>query len=61
MEYIIISFEDLLKLLDAVREKLADGWEPQGGVSVAMSFDTNDRLPRYVKYHFAQAMVRTTK
>lgn len=34
MEYVILQQQDIEELEDAVNERLADGWRPQGGVSL---------------------------
>lgn len=61
MEYQVIVGENLMDVQSSVRVRLVDGWEPFGGVSVAMAYDTNRDEPKYLKYHFAQAMVRYFK
>lgn len=54
MEYKIVTAENYRNLEERVRESISDGWIPQGGVSVSMSFGTSVYSSRYV-----QAMVRT--
>ena len=53
MQYIVIeeiSVEDLAK---GVNKMIADGWRPQGGVSISLS-----ESPEYQYYAAAQAMIK---
>ena len=49
IEYIVASQESPLKLQNAIKEYLREGWQPQGGVAVIV--DGSSRL-------YYQALVR---
>lgn len=57
MDYIIHSANNKADLCAAVRESIAEGWELQGGVSLAVYFDNE---PGYYVPHeiYCQAMIR---
>lgn len=57
-QYIIISHQDSERLAQEVNERLADGWELQGGVSVAQSVYLNRNDDSCYDNTFAQAMTR---
>lgn len=52
-DYMVVESSTPGELAEAVRKKMADGWQPLGGVSVALS-ESDDF--RYVVY--AQAVIR---
>ena len=53
MEYIVINAADLKELIVKVNDLIAQGWKPQGGISVSW-FDCAGDL---TAWHY-QAMVR---
>lgn len=56
MEYKILEADDAIGLVALVEGHLQDGWELQGGVSVAMSASD------IYSYHvYAQALIRIRK
>ena len=58
-EYMIVSCESKSALRDDVQKLIAVGWQPQGGVSVAVmpSWDKNNEPDGY-DTEYIQAMVR---
>lgn len=52
-EYTIVCTDSWLNTKDAVNEKIAEGWEPLGGVSVAAFYASSG-----LGFRFAQAMIR---
>lgn len=54
MEYKAIAATSIFALDEAVNKLIAQGWEPIGGVSIAMV----DRGKPSEKYLYAQAMIR---
>lgn len=52
-DYVVVTAHASDDLETSVRERMAQGWQPMGGVSVALS-ETDDY--RYVVY--AQAMIK---
>lgn len=55
MEYLILEGDDANQLSNAVRIHIADGWKPQGGVSVSLSGSD-----QFMYQIFAQAMIKET-
>ena len=55
MEYLILEGDYATQLAKAVRLHIADGWRPQGGVSVSIGLEGADFY-----YVFAQAMIKET-
>ena len=55
MEYLILEGNDADQLSNEVRIRIADGWKPQGGVSVSLS--ESDHFSYQL---FAQAMTKET-
>ncbi|MEI9972919.1 MAG: DUF1737 domain-containing protein [Ignavibacteriota bacterium] len=55
--YEIITATRVADLQDRVREKIRDGWQPSGGISMLHEDDAGTRTPHIV---FAQAMVANT-
>lgn len=63
MEYEILGADDLKNLESVVRDALAEGWEPLGGVAVSSHYArwTNERKgweESETRYTFLQAMVK---
>lgn len=52
-EYVVVTADTPQELESIVRERMSQGWQPMGGVSVALS-ESDDF--RYVVY--AQAMIK---
>lgn len=51
MEYKVLSFNTTRLMEEAVAQHVENGWEPQGGISVAAD-------PNTTKFLFFQAMTR---
>jgi hypothetical protein len=58
LEYTIVCSDSWLNTKDAVNAKVAEGWEPLGGVSVATYQDKRPQENGPVRFNFAQAMIR---
>jgi hypothetical protein len=62
MEYEILGADDIKNLETVVRDAIADGWEPLGGVSVSSHYrsyvDRDGFTEGESNYTFVQAMVK---
>ena len=64
VEYRVISKTDISEVIELVNDLINDGWQPQGGVSVAIQTykvpSSEGYLPDSTEseFHFIQAMVR---
>lgn len=63
MQYVILGAEDAKVLDELVNNAIADGWEPQGGVTCSGVFQSweNERkgyTESETNYTWAQAMVK---
>ena len=58
-EYMVVSKNNIAELVNDVNRYIAVGWQPQGGISVALvpTWDREERSDGY-ESEYCQAMVR---
>ena len=54
-DYEIVTARRVADLQDRVRQRLQEGWQPNGGIAVLHEDDAGEKEPHLV---FAQALVR---